>query len=159
MSLQPFFESVETLAFSAAIRESAWMAAMVNILHILALVVFVGAILIVDLRLLRTGLTRQPVSRGARDAQPWLIGALIGMVLTGVPQAMSTSIKQYYSPYFWLKMEVLAVALIFTFTLRRWVTLAPEDRVGPFWSGVVGLTSIALWTVVPVCGRLIGLMG
>lgn len=158
MSFQPFFETVESLAFSTAVRESSVLSAAINIAHLLSLVVLVGAILVVDLRLLRAGLTKQPLSRVARDAQPWLIGGLIAMLLTGVPQAMSTAIKQYYSPYFWLKMEVLLVALVFTFTMRRWVTLAPEDRVGPFWSAVVGLTSIALWTVVPVCGRLIGLM-
>jgi hypothetical protein len=80
------------------------------------------------------------------------------MVLTGIPQIMLTPTKQYYSPYFWLKMEVLPIALIFTFTIRRMVAMAEEGRVAPVWRALVGLVSIGLWTVVPVCGRLIGLL-
>ena len=55
-------------------------------------------------------------------------------------------------------MEILALALIFTFTLRRWVTQADEGRVGPVWSKVVALVSITLWTTVTVGARLIGLL-
>ena len=80
------------------------------------------------------------------------------MALTGTLQLISTGTKQYYSEFFWGKMEVLAVALIFTFTLRRWVTQADEARVGPVWSKVVALVSITLWTTVTVGARLIGLL-
>ena len=156
MSLLPFFEWLENLAFSAAIRESSWIGPAVNVMHILALVVLAGAIFIVDVRLLGGGMKSQPVAQVARDARPWLIGGLLGMVLTGIPQLTSTAIKQYYSPFFWPKMEILLVAVIFTFTLRRMVTMADEGRVGSFWSKAVGLISIALWTSVAIEGRLIG---
>ncbi|MGQ0734322.1 MAG: DUF6644 family protein, partial [Acidobacteriota bacterium] len=111
MTLLPFFEWLESLAFSTAISQSAYGAAAFNVLHLLSLVVLSGAILIVDLRLLGRGMRRQPLARVAQDARPWLIGALIAMLLTGVPQLTSTAIKQYYSPFFWLKMEILIVAL------------------------------------------------
>jgi len=52
----------------------------------------------------------------------------------------------------------LFLALIFTFTLRRWVTQADEARVGPVWGKVVGAVSITLWTTVTVGARLIGLL-
>jgi uncharacterized membrane protein len=59
---------------------------------------------------------------------------------------------------FWLKMDVLLVAIIFTLTIRRKVTLADEARVGPFWGKVVGLVSITLWAGVAIPARLIGLI-
>jgi hypothetical protein len=154
----PFFQWMQDLEISGVMRNSPWIGPGVNILHLLALTVFAGALLMVDLRLLGTGLTRQPVSSLARGAQPWLIGSFIGLTLTGIPQLLSTGTKQYYSDFFWWKMEILAVALIFTFTLRRWVTQADEMRVGPVWRKVVGLVSITLWTTVTVGARLIGLL-
>ena len=71
---------------------------------------------------------------------------------------MSTAMKEFYSPFFWFKMETLLLAVIFTLTIRREVTRADEARVGPFWGKVVGLVSIALWSGVAIPARLIGLI-
>lgn len=153
-----FFQWMEALPFSGAIRDSSYTAAAVNIAHLLALVVFFGAVLIVDLRLLGAGLTKQPLAQVARDARPWFIGSFLALLATGIPQMTSTAMKQYYSPFFWWKMEGLVVALIFTFTVRHLIAQADEQRVGPFWGKVVGLVSIALWTGVAIGARLIGLL-
>lgn len=153
-----FFESLNELAASVVIRESVWIAPVVNVLHLLFLVMLAGAVLIVDLRLMGAGVKEQPLAKLARDAQPWLIVALLGLVATGIPQLISNAIREYYSPFFWLKTYVLIAALIYTFTLRRKVTLADEGRVGPFWSWVVGLVSILLWAGVAIPARLIGLL-
>jgi hypothetical protein len=98
------------------------------------------------------------VAAVARDARPWLIGGLIVMLLTGIPQVLATPIKQYYSPFFWTKMRLLVIALAFTFTIRHKLTLADEARVGPIWGKLVALVSIGLWTWIAVEGRLIGLL-
>jgi len=158
MSLQSTFEWLEALAFSVSIRQSTWMSAMVNVVHLVTVTVLAGALLIVDLRLLGTGLTRQPVAQLARDARPWFMGAFLGMIVTGIPQLTSTAMKQYYSPWFWYKMELLVLAVIFTFTVRRWVVNADEGRVGPLRAKLVGLVSIVLWSGVAINGRLIGLL-
>lgn len=156
--LLPLFQWMQDLAISGVLRNSPWLGPGINVLHLLALTVFAGALLMVDLRLLGTGLTRQPLAQLARAAQPWLIGGFVALAITGGLQLISTGTKQYYSDFFWGKMDILAVALIFTFTLRRWVTQAEEARVGPVWGKVVGLVSITLWTTVTVGARLIGLL-
>jgi hypothetical protein len=158
MSLLPFFEWLENLAISTVIRESIWAAAIINVMHLLALVILAGAILMVDLRLLGRGVSAQPLAQVAREARPWLIGALLAMLLTGLPQVLSTAIKQYYSPFFWTKMEILAIAVLFTFTVRQRIALADEGRVRPIWRKAVALVSMALWTGVAIEGRLIGLL-
>jgi putative copper export protein len=157
VNLLPYFEAMNDLALSAAIRESLWMVAVINTLHLLFLVMFAGAVLIVDLRLLGRGASEQPLSHVARDAQPWLVTALIGLTLTGVPQFLSNALREYHSYLFWMKMAVLLVALVYTFTFRRRITLADETRVAPATRKAVGLVSIALWTAVVVQARLIGL--
>lgn len=156
--LLPFFQWIESLGFSASIDPSGYVTAAVNVMHLLALTVFVGALLVVDLRLLGRGMKQQPLAEVARDAQPWLIGGFLAMLSTGVPQILATPIKEYYSPHFWLKMEVILVALIFTFTVRRMIAQAGEGRVAPVWRKLVALVSIGMWTTVATAGRLIGLM-
>ena len=152
-----FFQAMNETAMSVLIRESLWMTAVFNTLHLLFLVVFVGAVLIVDLRLLGRGASDQPLAHVARDAQPWLIGALIGLTMTGIPQLMSNALREYRSELFWMKMAILLVAVVFTFTLRRTVTLADESRVAPATRKAVGFISLALWTAVLIHARLIGL--
>ena len=156
--LLPFFQWMEGLGLAVLIRESAYAAPLINVAHLLTLVVVIGSLLVVDLRLLGLGITSQPVAAVARDARPWLVGALVVMLLTGIPQVLATPIKEYYSPFFWTKMRLLAIALVFTFTIRHKVTLADEARVGPMWGKLVGLVSIVLWTWIAVEGRLIGLL-
>ena len=156
--LLPFFQWLDTLRVGDWISTSSYAAPLINVAHILALVMVFGSLFIVDVRLLGHGMTQQPVAEVARAARPWLIGALICMLLTGVPQLLSLPIRQYYSPFFWFKMRLLLFTLIFTFTLRHKVTMADEARVGPVWGKVVGLVSIALWTWIAVEGRLIGLL-
>ena len=156
--LLPFFEWMESLQLSVLFRESLLLYPIIQALHLVALTVFAGAVLIVDFRLLGRGLTTQPLAQVARDARPWLIGSLVTLTITGIPQMTSTAIKQYYSPFFWRKMTILLIAVIFTFMLRHRVALTDQARVGVFWPKIVGLVSIALWTSVAFQARLIGLM-
>lgn len=151
-----FFKWFADLQVSHAINMSVWIYPLVQALHLVAVAVFAGAILIVDLRLLGRGITERPVAEVARDARPWLIWSFVALVATGVPQLMSLAMKEYYSDFFWLKMGILLVALIFTFTLRRKVTGAEEGRVGPLQAKLVGLVSIVLWAGVAITARFIG---
>jgi hypothetical protein len=139
------------------LRESAYGVAAINIIHLLSLTIFLGAVFIVDLRLLGGGLSTVPVRQVSRDARPWLIGGFFALLVSGSMQVLTTPIKEYYSPNFWLKMQLLAVALLFTLFVRRRITQADEDRVAPVWLKVVGLVSIGLWGWIAVNGRLIGL--
>jgi hypothetical protein len=81
------------------------------------------------------------------------------LAISGIPSLASTAMKQYYSPFFWWKMEALLVGVILTVTVRRWIASKEESQLGPVWPKVVGVTSIALWTSVTIGARLIGLMG
>ena len=156
MSLLAFFQWCNDSAMSVTIRNSVWQFAVIQSFHLVAVAVFAGAVLIVDLRLMGRGLKQQPLAQVAGDAQPWLIGSLFAILVTGIPQFTTNAMKYYYSPVFWIKMGILLVAVIFTFTLRRKVTLANEARVAPFWAKVVALVSIVLWTGVALGGRVIG---
>jgi hypothetical protein len=154
--LLPYFQALEASPIGEAIRDSVWLFPFVEAFHLVGLALIGGAVLLVDFRLLGLGLKRQPVADLARDAQPFVVGGLVFMIASGVPLFLAESIKCYYSFAFWTKMTALALAIVFTFTIRRRVTLADEARVGPFWMRVVGATSILLWATVGWGGRWIG---
>ena len=156
--LQPYFQWMNDLAFSKAIGESIWIYPLVQAVHLVFLALFAGSLIIVDLRLLGWGMREQPVAKVARDARPWMILGLVGLVLTGIPQLMQNAMREYFSEFFWIKMYVLPVALIYTFAIRQRVALADESRVAPVMSKLTGLASILLWIGgVAVPSRLIGL--
>jgi hypothetical protein len=146
--LMPFFEWMDSLGIYGG---STFIGPGLNIIHLMAMVVFLGAILIVDLRLLGTGLTKLPTASVARDAQPWLLGGLAVLTLTGIPATIATATDQYFSSVFWAKMYLLAVGLVFLFTIRRRVAFAEEGRVAPAAKKAVGL----LWLGVAALARLI----
>jgi hypothetical protein len=150
--LLPLFEWMQSLAVYGG---SIYLGPALNIVHLMAMVVFLGAMLIVDLRLLGAGLKRQPTAAVARDAQPWLLGGLAVLVLTGIPATMATATLHYENSIFWLKMYLLALGLVFTFTVRRQVAFAEEGRVPPAAKKVVGLVSIGTWLGVAALARLI----
>jgi hypothetical protein len=158
MPVLEIFESLQYSALLVAMRSSPWLFAAIASVHLMGLAVTGGAILAVDLRLLGLGLTRQPVSYVAREAEPWLLGSLAVMLSTGILQFMCfAATKYYYLTSFWVKMTVLPLALVFTFTVRRRVAMSDDARLHPLWSRVVALVSLGLWTVVSIAGRLIGL--
>lgn len=156
MSLLGFFQWCEQSGIGEAIRKSAWLFPVIEAIHLLGLGVIGGAVLVVDLRLLGLGLRRQSVAQITRDAQPWLIGSLFLMIITGGLLFLSEAIKCYYHDAFWFKMTCLFLAIVFTFTVQRKVTMADETRVSPLWAKVVALVSVSLWAGVGIGGRWIG---
>jgi hypothetical protein len=159
MDFLPFFQWMGSIPLSTYVLDHTWPAPIVQVIHLVGVAVFVGALVVVDMRLMGRGFTARPLADVARDAQPWLIGAFILLFVTGLPSLTSTALKQYYSPFFWWKMEALLLGVIFTFTVRRKTIQTDEARLGPVWPKVVGVLSLAIWTSVTIGARLIGLMG
>jgi hypothetical protein len=157
--LLPYFQWFEATTIGAAIKNSPWAFAVIESVHLLALAVIGGAVLMLDLRLLGLGLRRQPIPEVAREAQPWLVGSLVVMLVTGFALFSSEATKCYYSTPFWVKMTSLALAMAFTFTVRRRVSLRGDDRVRPLVLKLVALVSLTLWFGVGAGGRRIGFSG
>jgi uncharacterized protein DUF6644 len=156
MSLQPFFLWMNRLAINDSMHKSEYLAPAINLLHLLSMVMFMGALVMVDLRLLGTGMKQQSLRSVARQAQPWLVAGFMGLLVTGIPATTATAVQQYGNQTFWLKMYILGVAIPFTFIVRRFFTQGDEAR--PFWGKAVGLTSMVLWLSVALTARLIMLL-
>ena len=95
--LLPFFEWCESTRIASTIQGSIWLFPVIEAVHLLGLCLLGGSILLVDLRLMGIGLTRQTVSRLSYQARPWMMVAVITMIATGLPLFLSEAIKCYYN--------------------------------------------------------------
>ena len=157
--LLPFFEWCDGLAMSQAYRDSTYLFPLTQALHVLAVTVFVGAIVIGDLRLLGWGPVGQSRASIVRSAQQVLLWAGLAVLLTGIPQFTTNALTYHRSWLFVFKMWLLAAALLYTATVRQRVAVADEGRLSPWVPRVVGAVSFALWMSVAISGRLITYYG
>jgi len=156
MTLLDWCRWIQNSSLLVAMRSSPWLFPIVATIHLFGLSIIGGSVLVVDLRLLGLGLRRQPVSRLALDAEPWLLRGLLVSVPTGVLLFMCFATKYYYLTSFWVKMASLLLVLLFTFSVRRRVAMSADTGINPVWTRLVAVVSLALWTSVAIGGRLIG---
>ena len=154
--LLPFFQYLETVWLGRFVVGSNWLFPVIESVHLLALALLGGSILIVDMRLVGLGLSGREIKEIARDARPYMNFALVMMISTGIPLFLSEPIKCYYSPAFWVKMWTLAIALIYTYTIRTRTTRIELVHNTARRQMLVGALSIALWFTVAAAGRWIG---
>jgi hypothetical protein len=156
MSVLPFFQWCYQTQIGEGIRESIWLFPVIEAFHLVGLGLTIGAVLIVDLRLLGLGLSKQPVALLAAAAEPWLLGSLTLMFASGIPLFLSEAVKCFYSFPFWVKMTSLFLVLVFTFTIRRRVTRTAVASDRPLSGRYAALISLGLWFGVAWGGRWIG---
>ena len=120
----PLFTRIDQSALAGLIRDSTWLFAAIESLHLLGLTLLGGAVLLVDLRLLGLGLRQHSLANVEREAQPWLVAGLAVMLPTGFLMFASEAVKCYENGAFWVKMTSLLLAIVFTFTIRRRVAAA-----------------------------------
>jgi hypothetical protein len=156
MSLLPIFESFFQSGIGVAIRNSTWLFSAIKVFHLIGFGFTAGAVLVANLPFLGVGLSRQPAARAYVAAQPYLIGGVTVMFLSGIPLFLSESIKCYYSFAFWVKMTSLFLVLLFTFTVQRHViqTALTSDR--PWLGRLTAVISLGLWSAVAWGGRYLG---
>jgi len=159
LNLLPVIDWVAGSALSKAISTSTWAFAVIESIHLLALAVIGGAVLVVDLKLLGYGIRTQPLAEVARDAQKWFLGSWTVMIVTGLLLFWSEPQKLYYSTPFAVKMLCLILGTIFALTVRRKVANTGEGRVSPLLMKLVALVSLGLWFGVGAGGRWIGFSG
>ena len=156
MSLLEIFQWIQYSPLLVEMRSSPWLFPAIAGIHLLGLALLGGTVLVVDLRLLGLGMSRQPVGQLARDVEPWLLASLGVMLPTGILLFMCFATKYYYLTAFWVKLTALILVLAFTFTVRRRVIMADEGNMSPNRNKLVAVVSLSLWTGVALAGRLIG---
>lgn len=138
------------------IRDSTWLFPFVEIFHLLGLGILGGAILILNLRLMRLAFKSESTAELAGELRPWMLGSLAVMLVSGFLLFSTEAVKMYGNWAFQFKMLFLLLAVIYTFTIHRKVTLADDLRFGRVVRIVVAIVSLLLWSGVGLGGRALG---
>ena len=157
-SLRAVFQACDQSALGHVMRDVAWLFPFVETVHLLALGLLGGTVLMVDLRLFGAVLQHEPVSRLAREVEPWTIGGLAAALISGLLLFFSEALRLYTNGPFRTKMILLVLAVVYTFTAHRLVVLGDKPP-SPMRGRLAALVSLALWSGVGLCGRAIGFLG
>jgi Family of unknown function (DUF6644) len=158
-TLLPVFEWLETTPFGVIGKTWGAAFATVQALHLLAMAVLGGAVLVSDGRLLNVLLIDVPARRVLDGCHRIFIWSLLLSVLTGVFMACGVAIKIYYLSVFWYKMLALGVGVMFVFLVRRPLLQQDIDRISPRLRQLVAIASLMVWFSVAATGRWIGFSG
>jgi hypothetical protein len=138
------------------IRDSTWLFPFVEIFHLLGLGILGGAVLILNLRLMRLAFKSESTAELAAEVRPWMLGSLAVMLVSGFLLFSTEAVKMYGNWAFQFKMLFLLLAIVYTFTIHRKVTLADDGRFGRALRVLVAVVSLLLWSGVGLGGRALG---
>jgi len=139
------------------IRDSTYDFAIVEVSHLLALAIFGGAVLLVDLRFLNLGFTSQPAPQVAKELLPLTAGGVTIMLLTGLVLFLGGPVRYYHNPAFQLKIALFLVALVAHFVLQIGVSRQRNGQPGhPAFLKAGAIVSLLLWLSIGLAGRAIG---
>jgi len=142
-----------------ALRESVYAFPIVEGLHLIGLAFSVGLLFFVDLRLLGVFLRQVPVADIMNPLRPWLLGGFVLTFVTGILLFIAAATKIILLPVFLFKLGFIALAGINALWFElKWGKSASAWGWSPVLPGNVkfaGFTSLLLWSLVLVTGRLI----
>ncbi len=153
-------QSLYDTGLAETLRTSLLAFPLVETVHVVAITLVVGTILIVDLRLLGVASGRRPYTRLSSELLKWTwIGFAIAVV-SGVIMFTSNAMVYFENTAFRLKMIMMLVAginmVIFQFLTEKSVRLWDDRPSGPPAAKIAAVVSLCMWVSVVVAGRWIG---
>jgi hypothetical protein len=146
-------------SWSEALLESLNFWELLEGTHLLGLVLFVGTILVVDLRLLGVIFRRTKVSVISDTILPLTVFGFVFVVATGVGLVFAKPLLYYHSIWFRLKMILLALALlnilVFHSRIQKSQGAWDAEPVPPGKVRAAAAISLLGWFAVITCGRFI----
>jgi hypothetical protein len=138
-----------------------WSWPALEAVHFLALCLLIGALLIMDLRLI--GFQRVIPLAAVHSLMPLAIVAFVLNLLSGVAFLFGEPNLYFINPAFWIKMALVALAglnfLLYYFKVEpTLLTLGPGAATPPL-AKAVGVASLVFWFGVLSFGRLLPYLG
>ncbi len=157
--LHDFLAWMNETAWSVGLRESLLAWPLVEATHVLTLMLFLGTVVMVDLRLLGFAFREVRVSEMTARILPWTVAGFALMVITGLLLFSAKPLVYYHSLFFRLKMLVLLLALanivLFHRRLQRRLPHWDDATWLPATARLPALISLASWIAIVICGRMI----
>ena len=154
-TLQPYVSTIGNTRFALWLGQSTWRIAGLLTVHLFGLTLLLGSVLLASLNLLGLFQPAKPTAQIRREVQPVLLLGLLLMAGSGLLIFIGGAEAYYAGFWFRLKMVLLAVAVLFQFTVHRAIASAPAGRVSPAVQRLTGLSTLVLWFGVACAGRAI----
>jgi hypothetical protein len=151
-----FFEWCENTALGIWLQQAMWGFAIIETIHIMALAVLLGTMVVVDLRLLGFGLKKMTAYELSGLLAPWFWTSLAIMIVSGGCLFTGEAIKLGKSAPFAYKMLFLVTALVIHLTLHRRAIASGLD--GLLLSKTAAWLSMACWLGIALAGRAIAFL-
>ncbi|HET8727860.1 MAG TPA: hypothetical protein VFO41_10145 [Alphaproteobacteria bacterium] len=137
-------------------RQSTWLYPIANLLHLLGLTLLVGAMVLLDLRLLGTARS-VPLAPFSRFLTPVAIAGLTIMLASGFSLFAADGAPLAGNPIFQIKAAIIALGIANALTFRAlWRRSLPSwDQHPPALGRAQAALSLALWCSAATAGRLI----
>jgi hypothetical protein len=159
MSLQRFCEWLANTPGSIALHESLWGYPIVESTHVLTMCLFLGMIVMLDLRLLGVTMRRVPVSQVAGRLLPWARAGFVVMVVSGALLFYAIPVRAFHNIFFRLKVVMLILAGLNAWAFHSGVFGKVSEwdlnSVPPRRARMAGAVSLVLWASIVVAGRMI----
>jgi len=157
--LIPLLDWLEHTPLAVAIAQSTWAFPAIETVHVIALTLTIGTVLILDLRLLGLASLQHPYVAIRRDVQPWTWAAFGFAVVSGSLMFISQASEYFANTAFRIKLVLLALAglnmLSFELIIRRRAA-ACEKGSAPWPGRIAALLSLVFWIAIVFFGRRIG---
>ena len=158
-SIYPFFVWCEQTKLYKLVNAHESFFPALETIHLFGLVLLLGTTAVLSLRLLGVLMPHRPVAELASALDRYLVLGLCTMLPSGVLMFVSTAVRCYGNTSFWVKMGLLASALVFHFAYFRKVIRSPEPSNTPWRASLAGYGALLLWFGVGAAGRSIGFFG
>ena len=155
-SIFPFFKWVDETWLSQVINNSKWLFPAIEGVHIVALALLFGSVIVLNLRLLGIGMRQRPASELLEELRPWVFSSLVVILTTGVLLFAAEATKSFRSTPFRIKMILLVTAIAFHYLVSQRIVSRDGVYAHPVLTKSAAVFAIALWVSVGFAGRAIG---
>jgi inner membrane protein involved in colicin E2 resistance len=151
---------IENTSVGSAIAESRYAFPIIEGTHLIALSVSVGLIFLTDLRLMGLFLKQIPAADVLHGLRPYVLIGFALVFISGGLLFWAEAAEVIVSPAWVFKFVFIGLAGLnaayFEFVIARRPGALARDRITlPRGVRYAGLASLAIWTLVIICGRLI----
>jgi hypothetical protein len=140
-------------------EHNTWAIPAIQSVHIIAIAMVMGSVLMIDLRILGWTWTDQTLTQTTQRFGPWLTGSLWLLLATGLLMVIGEPVRELVTFSFWLKMTLVAlgalVAGVFRWSLRRDERHWESTLVHRATIKSLAIVTFGVWTTIIVLGRLI----
>ncbi|MDX5422062.1 MAG: hypothetical protein LPK14_07405 [Hymenobacteraceae bacterium] len=156
-TLAGLLQRLEDSALAETIRQSLWLYPALEIVHIVGIVLLVGAAFLFDLRLLGFS-PAIPVKALAQHLLPWSRRGLYLILPSGILLFSTNAVALSVDPVFHVKMIALGAGLVNAgiFQLLLYPSSSGWVQKGiPASAKIIAMLSMLVWLLVISCGRLL----